>query len=39
LFVSVRRSLFATDQDRRRFLLLVMAGISDVMRGKIVRIP
>jgi exportin-7 len=36
LFVSVRRSLFATDQDRRRFLLLVMAGISDVMRGKIV---
>ncbi len=37
LLVSVRRSLFTTDNERRRFLLQVMGGISDIMRAKMVR--
>ena len=34
LLVSVRRSLFGTDNDRRRFLMLIMSGVCEVLRGK-----
>ncbi len=34
LLVSVRRSLFGTDLDRRRFLMLIMSGVCDILRGK-----
>ncbi len=37
LLVSVRRSLFGTDADRKRFLMYIMAGVCEILRGKVVR--
>jgi exportin-7 len=33
-FWQVRRSLFGNDSDRRRFLMLIMSGVCDILRAK-----
>ena len=33
-FLQVRRSLFGNDSDRRRFLMLIMSGVCDILRAK-----